>query len=75
MSNLWEQYKKNCDMHIHNTSDTVFNAFSDALTIQGERILKNVMKSLKINRKRAQKICFCEMEEEYEELRKKYGGN
>lgn len=71
---LWEQYKKNDDMHIHNTSDTVFNAFGDALIIQGERILKNVMKSLKINRKRAQKICFCEMYEEYEELRKKYGG-
>lgn len=59
---LWERYLENESLHINNTGDLFFNTFEDALRIQGQRILKNVMDSLKLSREEAMKICFCDME-------------
>ena len=61
---LWERYLKNDSLHISNTGDLFFNTFEDALRIQGQRILKNVMDSLKLSWEEAMKICFCDMEVE-----------
>ena len=61
---LWERYLENESLHISNTGDLFFNTFEDALRIQGQRILKNVMDSLKLSREEAMKICFCDMEVE-----------
>ena len=61
---LWERYLENDSLHISNTGDLFFNTFEDALRIQGQRILKNVMDSLKLSREEAMKICFCDMEME-----------
>ena len=55
---LWDLYLNESKYHIHRGDNMDLVIFSDALALQGARVIENVMKYLKCDRNRAIDIVF-----------------
>lgn len=62
--NLWDLYLSDEKYHYHCSNNIFENTFNDALSMQGERIINNIMKSLNCSEKRAHEIAFCDVREQ-----------
>ena len=60
-TDYYKKYLENEELQYHNSSDIFRNIFEDALSMQAERIVNNIMQSLKCSKKRAHEIAFCDV--------------
>ena len=60
--NLYKKYIADEKNHIHHYTDETRNVLEDALTMQGRRIVSNIMSALKCSRGKAMNIAFYDIE-------------
>lgn len=61
ISELFKLYLSNEKYHLNNSNDIFQNVFEDALRMQGDRVVNNIMQVLKCDRKKAHEIAFCDV--------------
>ena len=65
MADLWTLYKAGKLPAVSCSDDVEYNAFTDGLRIQGNRIVKNLMKSMpEKSEEDIRVMCFCDVAEE-----------